>query len=162
MQLLLNFPTVVQVMVVVVVFGAGGLYLVRRHVSLQELKENHDVLGFTFTVVGAFYGVVLAFVTVAAWQQFQNASEREQSEALSLGSLYTVSMAYPDPARARIHDYIRVYALDALHNQWPAMGSYAYVQDASDMKRIWDALFSINPATAKEQILLAKGVDLMT
>ena len=67
----------------VVAFGfAGitiaGLFIVRRLVPWETLRENHEVAGFTFGVVGAFYGVVLAFVIVAAWQRYENANEKAQ------------------------------------------------------------------------------------
>ena len=44
-----------------------GLYIVRILVPLATLKKNHEVAGFTFGVLGAFYGLLLAFVIVAAW-----------------------------------------------------------------------------------------------
>jgi hypothetical protein len=38
--------------------------------TLERLKQNQEVAGFTFGVIGAFYGLLLAFVIVAAWERF--------------------------------------------------------------------------------------------
>ena len=62
--------TATQIVFVIVVFGGGsvaGLCLVRWSVPLDRLQKNHEVAGVTFGVLGAFYGLVLAFVIVAAW-----------------------------------------------------------------------------------------------
>lgn len=62
--------TLEQIVTVTVVFSGLsvlGLYIVRILVPLATLKKNHEVAGFTFGVLGAFYGLLLAFVIVAAW-----------------------------------------------------------------------------------------------
>ena len=79
MDLIDSFSTTMQAIIVVLVFSGltvAGLYFVRRHVSSRQLKEDHDVAGFTFSVVGAFYGMILAFVIVAVWQRFERANEQ--------------------------------------------------------------------------------------
>ena len=73
MNFLLYWGSAGQIAFVVIVFGGGsvlGLCIVRRLVPLDRLQKNHDVAGVTFGVLGAFYGLVLAFVIVAAWQRF--------------------------------------------------------------------------------------------
>src|SRR5579859_7471487 len=90
MDFLLYWPIWGQIVFVLVVFSGLsvlGLYVVRRLVPLAKLKENHEVAGFTFGVVGAFYGLLLAFVIVAAWERFDRANEQVQSEGMALISL---------------------------------------------------------------------------
>ena len=103
MNFLLYWPIWAQIVFVLVVFSGLsvlGLYVVRRLVPLEKLKENHEVAGFTFGVVGAFYGLLLAFVIVAAWERFDRANEQVQSEATALISLYRLSKGFADPAAA--------------------------------------------------------------
>ncbi len=52
-----------------------------------------------FSGAAAFYGVVLAFVIVAAWQNFQDAAQREQTELLALTELYEVGTRMPPPTQ---------------------------------------------------------------
>src|ERR1700730_16603608 len=50
-----------QVAFIIIVFSGLsilGLYIVRRLVPVARLKQNHEVAGFTFGVIGAFYGPV--------------------------------------------------------------------------------------------------------
>src|SRR5580692_3775491 len=90
-------PTLVQALLITVAFAGvtvAGLYLVRRRVEPESLRIDHDVAGFTFGVIGAFYGVVLAFVIVAVWQRFERADDRAQAEGLAVSNLYFLSQGF--------------------------------------------------------------------
>src|SRR5208282_1001783 len=100
MNYLLFCSTVTQVVFIIAVFSGVsiiGLYIVRRLVPVERLKLNHEVAGVTFGVIGAFYGLLLAFVIVAAWERFDRADEMAQTEAMSLASLYRISKGLPQP-----------------------------------------------------------------
>ena len=76
MDFLLDWGIPAQLAFIAVVFGGGsvlGLF-VWRLVPVDRLQENHEVAGVTFGVVGAFYGLVLGFVIVAAWERFVEAA----------------------------------------------------------------------------------------
>src|ERR1700730_12252064 len=124
MAYLLFWPTWIQVPFVVVVFSGLsilGLYIVRRLVPVERLRRNHEVAGFTFGVIGAFYGLLLAFVIVAAWERFDRADEKVQGEAMALASLYRLSKAFPQPLQHNLQRAIRDYADHAINVEWPAM-----------------------------------------
>ena len=57
---------------------------------------------FTFGVLGAFYGLVLAFVIVAAWEQFTAANANSHQEASALESLYKLGAGFAESKRVRI------------------------------------------------------------
>ena len=82
MERLLYVSTLEQILIITAVFSGLsvlGLYIVRRLVPFEALKKNHEVAGFTFGVLGAFYGLLLAFVIVAAWERFDRASANAHS-----------------------------------------------------------------------------------
>ncbi|HTT74968.1 MAG TPA: hypothetical protein VMF50_03215, partial [Candidatus Binataceae bacterium] len=124
MDFLLYCSTVTQVGIVIVAFSSVsilGLYIVRRTVPLEALKRNHEVAGFTFGVIGAFYGLLLAFVIVAAWQRFDRADEMVQNEAMALASLYRLSKGFPQPLQQDLQQAIRRYTEHAINVDWPMM-----------------------------------------
>ena len=87
MNFLLYCGAATQIIFVIVAFGGGsiaGLCLVRWLVPLDRLQKNHEVAGVTFGVLGAFYGLVLAFVIVAAWERFNDANAYALTEASAL------------------------------------------------------------------------------
>src|SRR5216684_5423454 len=122
MDFLLYLSTVEQIVIVTVVFSGLsvlGLYIVRILVPLETLKKNHEVAGFTFGVLGAFYGLLLAFVIVAAWERFDRADERVQGEAMGLASLYRLSKGFPQPLQHNLQQAIRAYTEHAIDVEWP-------------------------------------------
>src|SRR6516165_12147584 len=129
MDFLLYWTTWEQIIFVLVVFSTlsvSGLYVVRILVPLETLKKNHEVAGFTFGVIGAFYGLLLAFVIVAAWERFDRADEMVQTEAMSLVSLYRISKGFPQPLQHNLQQALRNYALRAINVEWPEMARYIH------------------------------------
>jgi hypothetical protein len=162
MDMLGNLPISIQAVAVVIIFASltvAGLYLVRLRVPAQVLKDDHDVAGFTFGVIGAFYGVILAFVIVAVWQRFERANETTQKEALAISNLYNLSKGFDEPARSAMQQALRQYATDVVDREWAAMAVNNFRPSRGSEERIWEVLSSYNPATARQQTFLDKSVD---
>jgi hypothetical protein len=158
-------PTLVQALIITLAFAritVGGLYAVRRRVEAATLKENHDVAGFTFGIIGAFYGVVLAFVIVVVWQRFERANEQVTSESLAVSNLYSLAQGLGEPYRTELRNALREYANHVLNDEWQAMAEDHYVPDPRQEQRIWDVLLKATPANAQQQVFLDKSVDQMT
>jgi hypothetical protein len=164
MSLIENFPTIVQAVVVVIIFAGmsvTGLYLVRRAVPAHTLREDHDVAGFTFGVIGAFYGVVLAFVIVVAWQRFQRAQEKTQSEALALENMYVLARGFESPMREDLIGAVRHYADAVVNLEWSAMAAANYQRSRESESRLWQVLLTYAPRNSRDQILLDKCLSCM-
>jgi hypothetical protein len=170
MYLLLYCSTPIQVGIIVLVFSSLsilGLYLVRRMVPLERLKRNHEVAGFTFGVIGAFYGLLLAFVIVAAWERFDRADQMVQTEALSLVSLYRISKGFPQPLQHNLQQALRNYALRAINVEWPEMARYIHGETDNPGKAdnpiaylgLWALVGSYNPPDARQTLLVDKSYD---
>ncbi|MGZ3541891.1 MAG: bestrophin-like domain, partial [Vulcanimicrobiaceae bacterium] len=54
------------------IFSVGLLLLCRGVYGVSHLSLNNEVAGFKFAVVGLFYGVLLAFVVIAVWEDYRN------------------------------------------------------------------------------------------
>ncbi|HEX4208962.1 MAG TPA: DUF4239 domain-containing protein [Candidatus Binataceae bacterium] len=162
--LLLYWPTWVQVVFIVAIFSGFsilGLYIVRVTVPLERLKQNHEVAGFTFGVIGAFYGLLLAFVIVAAWERFDRADEKVQGEAMSLDALYRLSKGFPQPTQHNMQKAIRAYAEHAIDIEWPAMASSAHGRpdNPTGSLGMWAILGSYSPLDSRQTLLVDKSYD---
>src|SRR5215471_12100955 len=129
MDFLLYWTTWQQIVFVLVVFSTlsvSGLYLVRILVPLERLKQNHEVAGFTLGVIGAFYGLLLAFVIVAVWERFDRADAEVQGEGVALTSLYRLSKGFAEPVATNLQKAIRTYTRKLIDVQWPDMAKYQF------------------------------------
>ena len=164
MDLLDNFSVGTQATIVALVFGGltvAGLLAVRWFVQWEHLRENHDVAGFTFGVIGAFYGVVLAFVIVAVWERFERAQAASQQEALALANLYNLANGFHDPMRIKMQDAVREYTKVVVNNEWEAMSQDRYGGDSKSADVIWAALIHYKPTDSAEQTFIDKSIDQM-
>jgi hypothetical protein len=158
-------PALVQALIVTVVFAGitiGGLYFVRHTVEPTTLRGDHDVAGFTFGVIGAFYGVVLAFVIVAVWERFERANDQVTAESLAVSNLYSLADGLAEPSRSQLQDALRLYTTHVLNHEWQAMADDRYTPDPKHEHRIWEVLLKVVPANAQQQVFLDKSVDQMT
>jgi hypothetical protein len=160
MDSILGLPPLIQFFLVFSIFGLvgllGPLMIGRRAKGLAE-KEHHDVLGIIFSVAAAFYGVVLAFVIVAAWQNFQEAAEREQAESLALTELYVLSTKLPQPVQQSMIRAIRGYLSDALTYEWSDRPRV--MAGRRELIEMLNELMSLEPQTQKQGITFGKALD---
>src|SRR5579862_6956354 len=129
MDFLLYCGAATQIIFVIVVFGGGsvaGLCVVRRLVPLDRLQKNHEIAGITFGVLGAFYGLVLAFVIVATWQRFNESNANSHAEATALESLFKLGAAFPEPMRTRLDAAVLRYTSTVIADEWPKMARKSY------------------------------------
>ena len=138
-----------------------GLWVIRMLVPVERLKKNHEVAGFTFGVLGAFYGLFLAFVIVAAWQRYDRADESVQHEALSITALYRLAGDFQEPTRGVLQHGIRTYLASIIERDWPEMANntYAAKRDAVGAMFLWKIVADYKPADSHQQALVDKSFD---
>jgi len=168
MDFLLYWNTWEQIIFVLVVFSSVsvfGLYLVRILVPLERLKKNHEVAGFTFGVIGAFYGLLLAFVIVAAWQRFDRAETEVEGESVALTSLYRLSKGFTEPVGTQMQKAIRTYTHKLIDVDWPDMAKYRYANIEHSMGPLvlWQIATNYKPENdPRREMLVEKSFDQLT
>lgn len=145
MEFLENWGAFAQLAFIAIVFGGGsvlGLYLVRRLVTVDRLQENHEIAGVTFASLGAFYGVVLAFVIVAAWERFDQANANAHNEATALENLYKLGAGLPEPMRSQLDSAVLEYTNHVVEEEWPQMATMRYHTANKGAHDLWSIVIS--------------------
>jgi fumarate reductase subunit D len=104
-----------------VIASVVGLVLVQRLVPSSLREEHNDVAGFIYAVVGIMYAVLLAFVVIVVWQNYERAKDTVESEANELAGIYFLADRLPDPERTHIQGLTRSYARIVVEEEWPLM-----------------------------------------
>jgi Protein of unknown function (DUF4239) len=162
MDFLLYWGSISQILFVVVVFGGGsvtGLSIVRRMVPLDQLQKNHEVAGVTFGVLGALYGLILAFVIVAAWERFNLANYSAHDEATAAESLYKLGTAFPDPLRTQLDSAVLEYAHRVIEEEWPHMANMSFRGGREGAHKLWAIVLGYRTSDNREQMLVDKAID---
>ena len=104
-----------------VLVAVVGLLLVQRLVPQDRREEQNDVAGFIYAVLGVAYAVLLAFMLIAVWQDYNTAQTNVESEAHELAGVYFLASQLPKPERSRLQDLARTYAKVVVKEEWPMM-----------------------------------------
>jgi hypothetical protein len=141
-----------------------GLLLVRRAVGVEVLREQHEVAGVSFAVIGGFYGVLLAFVLVASWERAEKARAITEAEANAIGDLDRQAAELPAAARDALRNELSAYVESVLQVEWDAMsGGTLSAQTREIYRRVWATILGMNPESGKDvalyQVMLEKLDD---
>jgi predicted membrane chloride channel (bestrophin family) len=103
------------VIIALVVLAAGlasltGLGLMRRLVPTQRLAEHPEVTGALYVTLGAMYSVLLAFVVIAAWDDYRDAHAAVANETTTVRNLARITSGWPAADWAQVAAALVAYA----------------------------------------------------
>ena len=142
-----------------VLAAVAGLVLVQRLVPPERRREQNDVAGFIFAVLGVAYAVLLAFVVIAVWQDYKTAQADVESEAHELAGVYFLASRWPEPDRTRIRDLIRTYVKVVVVEEWPMMDRGQTSPRAESLiRQLRSKMLELDPHTKGGQVLYERGL----
>jgi hypothetical protein len=122
--------------------------------------EQNEVAGFFIAVLGVVYGVLLAFAVIVVWEDFEEARDNVEREANSVGDLYRMAEALPDPVRQSIQREVIGYARVVIDLEWPMLREGRESADAlRQSEALWAAVRAYEPNGAREEAVYAKLLD---
>jgi Protein of unknown function (DUF4239) len=143
-----------------------GPIVVRKRVSLDQLRTNNEVAGFKFATVGVLYAVLLAFAVIVVWEKFSDAENNVATEAGAAATIYRLASGMPPAAGSALRDGISAYLRAAISDDWPTMergkGSQVVTQTLND---VYATLLRFEPGDRRETALLTEvlhQLDLVT
>ncbi|MGH9040817.1 MAG: DUF4239 domain-containing protein [Acidimicrobiia bacterium] len=127
--------------------------VVRRRFPTLADGENNEVAGVVLSILGGIYGIVLAFVIVVLWEQYQEAQQVVQSEATGLSQIVRDSQAFPEGPRNAIERAVGEYTHAVVEEEWDQMSrEIPSRRTAEAVDRVYGALISFEPVTVTEQV----------
>lgn len=147
---------------ITVAFSIAGFLVVHRYIPIKIRKIHNDVAGFVFATLGVTYGVLLAFVVIAVWEQFNDTKITVENESSTALVVYHNLKAYPNKPAAdailqRLIEYARLSSAEA---------ELRVGQSTEDselaLNNLFATLHSTIPESQYEQIIyghLAQGLN---
>lgn len=161
--LLNTFPTWQLAIVIVgglVALSLLGLAVMRRLLPHVSRGEANDVAGIAVGLLAAVYGIVLAFVIVAMYDDFKGAEATVAQEATDTTQLYTDVDAFPHPLRQELQQAVLVYVATVRSVEWHQMrhGHEAPGAEA-DIEAIVHLLQGYNPKSVSDQAFYSEAIS---
>jgi hypothetical protein len=139
--------------------GLAGLFLVRRNVALATLEQHNDVAGFIIAVVGVLYAVMLGFLVVTVWGQFDSTQANAHNEATTLEALYRDAVIF-GPQAQPLQRGLLAYGSSVANREWPDMELDQSPDPATDRlyDNLWPELHAVHSTTPDQNSFYAAAI----
>lgn len=96
-------------------------FVIRRTRWFGHATDSSDFIGLMYPMIGAIYGVVLAFTIVLSWQRFAEAETHTSSEVTYLSSLWRNSQVFDCSSQKDIEKMLLTYARSVVDCEWKSL-----------------------------------------
>jgi hypothetical protein len=137
----------------------AGLLIIRKFYTHNKCKPHNDIAGFIFATIGVIYAVLLAFIVVVTWQDFDKAQDVTVNEANCIAALYRDSTPLPAEFRAELKSELTNYVKAIINEEWQMMAKgkrSASVQKIQE--ELWELYSGYQPKNETQKIFFAESV----
>jgi len=136
-----------------------GSYLLQPSVArlFQGERDINTVLGFLLNAFALYFGVLLALLSIAVFENHSKAQDAVDREAAGLIKLYRDVRQYPEPAAKELSAILHQYTDEVIKRGWElqAKGEFSRAEIAL-MTQLHGKLAQFQPAGVSESLLHAQ------
>lgn len=153
----------ISVLVAATVLSSGGLLAARRIVTQSGELTHNDVAGPIIATIGTILAVILSFMLVTVWQEYDQAAATAAQESSAVADLVHLSSHLPQPVAGALRRTLYAYVKAVVSDEWPAMRSgRTSVAARHDAIEAFDIVARFQPRTPADQALQQQALDLVT
>jgi hypothetical protein len=146
-----------------IVFYVGisiaSLLIIRKFYPHNKCKLHNDIAGFIFATLGVIYAVLLAFIVVITWQDFDKAQDVTINEANCIAALYRDSTPFTAGFRAELKSELTDYVKAIINEEWQTMAKGQRSTNAQKMQEeLWKLYSGFQPKSETQKIFFAESV----
>lgn len=137
----------------------GLLYFIRKKISHEDLRKSHDVVGFTFSIVGVLYSVILGFTIVSLQERYNETQQALKTEAFTLADLYRDAALFDPVNRRQIRTSLRQYVHYVIEKEWSAQESKGFQMEPQRLiEKIWHSYYPIDLSSERTKIWYSESI----
>ena len=121
---LINLPVSWMALIVFVVtyLIAGGLYWVVTKLAVTEWARAFKAVSpGMLPPLGILFALLVGFVAVEVWNNFDKAKNAVTTEASTLRAVVLLAGAFPDEQRTRLYALVNRHIDESVNKEWPEM-----------------------------------------
>ncbi|MCX6004789.1 MAG: DUF4239 domain-containing protein [Chloroflexi bacterium] len=163
--ILLNIPTwIIASSMIIIAIGTavGGVLLVHHYVNVKTLKGHHDIAGPIFTTIGVIYAVMLSYVLIIVWQNFDRTSSNVVREANYYADIYRDSIGLSEPFRTQFRAATTEYLNSVIDDEWKILAKGERSLRTQELaSKVWGLTGTYEPRTEGEKAFFAEMLGRM-
>jgi hypothetical protein len=137
-------------------FAVVGLSLARRWIlpRFGHSEAQNDVTGLIHHGTLIIYGLAVALLAVAVWENNAEVTKIVSAEAAAIAASYRDADGYPEPTRSRLRAELKSYTEYIIHEAWPQQRrGKVPLGGVAAMDRFQKVLRAFEPATEGQRAL---------
>src|SRR5579864_6233829 len=111
----------VVVLIALTAISGAGLFLFQRIVPQSDELAHNDVAGPIIGTIGTILAVVLSFLLIGNWQEYDAAAATVAQEASAVADLYHSAAYLPPQVASQVRAACRNYVEIVVGTEWPTM-----------------------------------------
>ncbi len=149
--------------IVAVVISIGGMLIVRKNVSLDDLRKHHDVTDPLLAVLGTLFAILLGFMLANSMQRFEEARSNIQTEAGAVGDVFRLADGLPAPIKAKTRKDCMTYLDKVIDDEWAQMEKGKMSERASAaIDDLWHDCVHYEPQTQAQSDIHQSLIQAMS
>jgi heme/copper-type cytochrome/quinol oxidase subunit 3 len=142
------------VLVAMVVLSVAGLLVYRYFVPEREDLTHNDVAGPIISAVGTILAVILSFLLVTVWQEYDSAASTVETESSAVSDLYHSAAYFPPAVGKDVRSQLLSYVNAIVYEEWPEMRTGSSSNDVRRISlHIMATVARYSPTTSAQQTL---------
>ena len=150
-------------LVVSVALSLACFYIIQKYCTWLSLDDD-GIFGTIFAnTMPTLVGFVFAFITIAAWQNYNSVSDTVSKEAHTLFNLYNIMEAYPKETKKAGQAEVIQYANTVIQDEWPILYQQQFDLKAfKSLDRIKQMFVSHKPSNFEGVAIHNEGLSLLS
>jgi len=128
--------------------------ILRSFFAVEELEKFKDVTGIYVSMIGVLYGVFLAFIVIAIWENYDHVNGNIDREADALGNMYRDANGLPPKIKYSIDSCVKKYVTIVVDEEWALMGHKKQSKEAMAVRsKLQSLIIKFKPKDLGEQVI---------
>src|ERR1700722_16608556 len=133
--------------------------IIRKIFSVEELEKFKEVTGIYVSMIGVLYGVFLAFIVIAIWENYDHVKSNIDREADALGNMYRDAKGLPPATKNSVDSCIKKYISFVMDHEWAMMAHGKESKEAMEARaKLQDLIIKIKPSDLGEQVVFTEMI----
>jgi hypothetical protein len=141
--------------------AVGGLLFARHYLSHNDSITHNDAAGAILATAGTALAVLLSFMVVMVWQEYDASASNVEREAARASDLHHLADLLPQPTRNDLKSEVDRYIRVVISQEFPAMCRGGVSMNATNASyRLVTIVSSFVPKSQTQQALQGQGLIL--
>ena len=153
--LILIFTIILSCIVTYIAFK-----ILRKIFTVQELEKFKDVTGIYVSMIGILYGVFLAFIVIAIWENYDHVKSNIANEADAISNIYRDAKGLPPRLEFSIDSCAKQYIKIVVESEWAMMAHNKESKEAMQARnKLQNLIIKFKPQNLGEQTIFAEMIS---